>query len=94
MFEILDIHESFGIKTLDTAQSYLICKELSGECGAGSRFNIDTKTEGRHVPGSLRKGELIKRAEESIKKLRVKKVHCRKYGTFHCARFRRDTISH
>lgn len=72
--EMFDILQRHGVAELDTAQSYATSEEFLGRMGAGSIFSIGTKTGGRHVPESMRNDELVKRAHESLRKLKVEKV--------------------
>lgn len=71
---IFDILQAYGINQLDTAQSYLTGEEFLGKMKAGSLFSIDTKTGGRHAPESMRRGELLSRAKDSMRKLGVQSV--------------------
>jgi aflatoxin B1 aldehyde reductase len=71
----LDLLEKNGVKTLDTAQRYGESEKLLGEANAGSRFIIDTKSQGGFVPGSALKPEnLYKLTHQSVEKLKVSNV--------------------
>lgn len=72
--ELFDALEAGNVKTIDTAQLYSGSEELLGQCSASSRFTIDTKSIGGFKPGHASEEEIVKDAEESLKKLKTDKV--------------------
>jgi aflatoxin B1 aldehyde reductase len=72
--QLLDLLEQEGIQQIDTAQLYGNSEEFLGSLKAGDRFIIDTKHVGGWVEGSSSREEVVKRGEESLKKLGVEKV--------------------
>ncbi|KAB8071342.1 putative aldehyde reductase [Aspergillus leporis] len=73
--QLLDLLEQEGIQQIDTAQLYGNSEEFLGSLKAGDRFIIDTKHVGGWVEGSSSREEVVKRGEESLKKLGVEKVN-------------------
>lgn len=72
--ELLDVLESQGIDTIDTARLYGASEGLLGQAGAPSRFIIDTKIPGGFVEEALQPANLKKNVETSLQELGVKKV--------------------
>lgn len=66
--------KKYGVKAIDTAQSYGDCEQMLGSVNTGSQFIIDTKWKGGIAPGSSTKENIIATAEESMKKLKMDKV--------------------
>lgn len=74
--ELMNVLEAAGVHNFDTARIYAggQGETLLGKVKAGSRFTIDTKVGGGFVPGSLKKGELVKNAKASLHALGMDKV--------------------
>lgn len=73
--EVLDYLEKEGIKTIDTSEIYGDSEELLGQTKAASRgFIIDTKIGGGLSPVEASKANVLKAAEESLKKLNTDHV--------------------
>jgi diketogulonate reductase-like aldo/keto reductase len=66
--------KKYGVKAIDTAQTYGDCEQMLGSVNAGSQFIIDTKWKGGIAPGSSTKENIVATAEESMKKLKMDKV--------------------
>ena len=69
-----DVLDKQGVTALDTAHLYGNSETYLGEVKAGDKYTIDTKWLGGWTPGSATKDNVIKTAQESLKKLGVKKV--------------------
>lgn len=72
--EIYKALEEGGCGVLDTAQLYTGKEEVIGRTGGAKRFVIDTKDVGGFEAKSATKDTVIKRGEESIKKLGTDQV--------------------
>ena len=71
LFATLDKH---NITILDTAQLYGPSEQRLGEMKAGDKYTIDSKWIAGWSPGSATEENVISSAEESTKKLGIKKV--------------------
>ena len=71
LFATLDKH---NVTILDTARLYGPSEQRLGEVKAGSKYTIDSKWVGGWSPGSATEENIVSSAEESIKKLGIKKV--------------------
>jgi aflatoxin B1 aldehyde reductase len=49
--------KKYGVKAIDTVQSYGNCEEMLGSVRAGSHFTINTKWIGEFSPGSPNQGK-------------------------------------
>jgi aflatoxin B1 aldehyde reductase len=70
----LDVLKEEGIRRIDTAQGYGNSEEMLGEANAGVDFVFDTKVVGGFSPGSATKANIIKDADESLRRLKVDKI--------------------
>jgi len=66
--------KKYGVKAIDTVQSYGDCEQMLGSVNARSQFIIDTKWKSGIVPRSPTKENIIATAEESVNKLKMDKV--------------------
>jgi aflatoxin B1 aldehyde reductase len=71
---LFPVLKKYDIKAIDTAQLYGDSELMLGNADAGSQFVIDTKWKGGFVPGSSTKEDIIRYAEESMKRLKMDKV--------------------
>jgi aflatoxin B1 aldehyde reductase len=71
---LFDVLKEQGVTHIDTAHLYGNSETYLGEVGAGKEFHFDTKWKGGFAPGSVTKDKIIETADESLKKLGVKKV--------------------
>jgi aflatoxin B1 aldehyde reductase len=72
--EVLDTLASANVTRLSTAQLYGQSESTLGQLDAGRLFHIDTKAAGGVGSGALERDELVKRAKESLVRLKVKQV--------------------
>ncbi len=72
--ELFAVLKKEGVNTIDTAQLYGDSEEMLGNAGAPKEFIIDTKAKGGFAPGSPTKENIIKDANESMKKLGTEQV--------------------
>lgn len=74
--EALDILQSNGIKTIDTAKIYNNSEELLGKVHADSRFTIDSKYPGGFSPDPSTPESLVTSLNESLARLQTGQVSC------------------
>lgn len=72
--EVLDILQSNGIKTIDTAKIYKNSEELLGKVHADSRFILDSKYPGGLSPVPSTPESLVTSLNESLAHLQTNQV--------------------